>query len=155
MSYVNEFIHTFAGEAALSLLRCMAVANGNNSLDSISLTQSEATRFIVTYQENPLIGNYNDWRGLRDEIYGSIHDYRTDVIGLRRYVFRLMMDVRAPAAYYHYPEETDQNALDVNAFFACIMNCLQKAHSMLEAVGYLKIPLGDFDLAPVTEEWLI
>ena len=60
MSYVNEFIHTFAGEAALSLLRCMAVANGNNSLDSISLTQSEATRFIVTYQENPLIGNYND-----------------------------------------------------------------------------------------------
>ena len=48
MSYVNEFIHTFAGEAALSLLRCMAVANGNNSLDSISLTQSEATRFIVT-----------------------------------------------------------------------------------------------------------
>ena len=28
MSYVNEFIHTFAGEAALSLLRCMAVANG-------------------------------------------------------------------------------------------------------------------------------
>lgn len=145
MSYVNEFIHTFAGEAALSLLRCMAVANGNNSLDSISLTQSEATRFIVTYQENPLIGNYNDWRGLRDEIYGSIHDYRTDVIGLRRYVFRLMMDVRAPAAYYHYPEETDQNALDVNAFFACIMNCLQKAHTMLEAVGYLKIPLGDYN----------
>ena len=30
MSYVNEFIHTFAGEAALSLLRCMAVANGNS-----------------------------------------------------------------------------------------------------------------------------
>ena len=76
MSYVNEFIHTFAGESALSLLRCMAVANGNNSLDSITLIQSEATRFIVTYQENPLIGNYR--RGLRDEIYGSIHDYRTD-----------------------------------------------------------------------------
>ena len=145
MSYVNEYIQTFAGEAALSLLRCMAVANGNNSLDSITLTQSEATRYIVTYQENPAIETYHSWKELREEIYTTIHNYRTDTISLRRYICRMLMDVRLPAAYYHCSERTDQNALDVNAFFACIMNCLQKAHTMLEAVGYLKIPLGDYN----------
>ena len=142
---MNEYIQTFAGEAALSLLRCMAVANGNNSLDSITLTQSEATRYIVTYQENPAIETYHSWKELREEIYTTIHNYRTDTISLRRYICRMLMDVRLPAAYYHCSERTDQNALDVNAFFACIMNCLQKAHTMLEAVGYLKIPLGDYN----------
>lgn len=145
MSYVNEFIHTFAGEAALSLLRCMAVANGNNSLDSITLTQSEATRHIVTYQENPAIETYHSWKELREEIYTTIHNYRTDTISLRRYICRMLMDVRLPAAYYHCSERTDQNSQEINAFFACIMNCLQKAHTMLEAVGYLKIPLGDYN----------
>ena len=123
----------------------MAVANGNNSLDSITLTQSEATRYIVTYQENPAIETYHSWKELREEIYTTIHNYRTDTISLRRYICRMLMDVRLPAAYYHCSERTDQNALDVNAFFACIMNCLQKAHTMLEAVGYLKIPLGDYN----------
>ena len=61
MSYVNEYIQTFAGEAALSLLRCMAIANGNNSLDSITLTQSEATRYIVTYSQNVSLADYNNW----------------------------------------------------------------------------------------------
>ena len=145
MSYVNEYIQTFAGEAALSLLRCMAVANGNNSLDSTTLTQSEAARYIVTYQENPAIETYHNWKELREEIYCNIHNYRTDTISLRRYVCRMLMDVRLPAAYYHCCERTDQNAQAINAFFACIMNCLQKAHSMLEAVGYLKIPLGDYN----------
>ena len=145
MSYVNEYIQTFAGEAALSLLRCMAVANGNNSLDSITLTQSEATRYIVTYQENPAIETYHSWKELREEIYTTIHNYRTDTISLRRYICRMLMDVRLPAAYYHCSERTDQNSQEINAFFACIMNCLQKAHSMLEAVGYLKIPLGDYN----------
>lgn len=74
MSYVNEFLHTFAGEAALSLLRCMAVANGNNSLDSITLTQSEAARYIVTYQENPAIETYHSWKELGEEIYTTIHN---------------------------------------------------------------------------------
>lgn len=145
MSYVNEYIQTFAGEAALSLLRCMAVANGNNSLDSITLTQSEATRYIVTYQENPAIETYHSWKELREEIYTTIHNYRTDTISLRRYICRMLMDVRLPAAYYHCSERTDQNSQEINAFFACIMNCLQKAHTMLEAVGYLKIPLGDYN----------
>ena len=145
MSYVNEYIQTFAGEAALSLLRCMAVANGNNSLDSITLTQSEATRYIVTYQENPAIETYHSWKELREEIYTTIHNYRTDTISLRRYICRMLKDVRLPAAYYHYTERTDQNSQEINAFFACIMNCLQKAHSMLEAVGYMKIPLGDYN----------
>jgi hypothetical protein len=145
MSYVNEYIQTFAGEAALSLLRCMAVANGNNSLDSITLTQSEATRYIVTYQENPAIETYHSWKELREEIYTTIHNYRTDTISLRRYICRMLMDVRLPAAYYHCSERTDQNSQEINAFFACIMNCLQKAHSMLEAVGYMKIPLGDYN----------
>lgn len=145
MSYVNEYIQTFAGEAALSLLRCMAVANGNNSLDSITLTQSEATRYIVTYQENPAIETYHSWKELREEIYTTIHNYRTDTISLRRYICRMLMDVRLPAAYYHCSERADQNSQEINAFFACIMNCLQKAHSMLEAVGYMKIPLGDYN----------
>ena len=145
MSYVNEYMQTFAGEAALSLLRCMAVANGNNSLDSITLTQSEATRYIVTYQENPAIETYHSWKELREEIYTTIHNYRTDTISLRRYICRMLMDVRLPAAYYHCTERTDQNSQEINAFFACIMNCLQKAHSMLEAVGYMKIPLGDYN----------
>ena len=78
MRYVDEYIHTFAGEAALSLLRCMAVANGNNSLDSITLTQSEATRYIVTYQENPAIETYHNWKELREEIYTTIRSYRSD-----------------------------------------------------------------------------
>ena len=145
MSYVNEYIQTFAGEAALSLLRCMAVANGNNSLDSITLTQSEATRYIVTYQENPAIETYHNWKELREEIYTTIRSYRSDTTSLRRYVCRMLMDVRLPAAYYHCSERTDQNSQEINAFFACIMNCLQKAHSMLEAVGYLKLPLGDYN----------
>ena len=145
MSYVNEYIQTFAGEAALSLLRCMAVANGNNSLDSITLTQSEATRYIVTYQENPAIETYHSWKELREEIYTTIHNYRTDTISLRRYICRMLMDVRLPAAYYHCSERADQNSQEINAFFTCIMNCLQKAHSMLEAVGYMKIPLGDYN----------
>lgn len=142
---MNEYIQTFAGEATLSLLRCMAIANGNNSLDSTTLTQSEATRYIITYQTNHAIETYHNWKGLREEIYTTIRNYRTDTAGLRRYICRMLMDVRHPAAYYHCAEQEDQNTRAINAFFACIMNCLQKAHTMLEAVGYLKIPLGDYN----------
>ena len=78
MSYVNEYIQTFAGEAALSLLRCMAVANGNNSLDSITLTQSEATRYIVTYSQNVSLADYNNWEMLMDEIYYELKDMKSD-----------------------------------------------------------------------------
>jgi hypothetical protein len=35
MPHVDEFIHTFAGEETLSLLRCMAVANGNTALAGV------------------------------------------------------------------------------------------------------------------------
>ena len=79
MSYVNEYIQTFAGEAALSLLRCMAIANSNNSLDSITLTQSEATRYIVTYSPNVSLADYNNWEMLMDEIYYELKDMKSDL----------------------------------------------------------------------------
>ncbi len=37
--HVNDLIQTFAGERTLSLLRCMAIANGNTSLDSTSVSE--------------------------------------------------------------------------------------------------------------------
>lgn len=59
--HVNDFIQTFAGERSLSLLRCMAVANGNTSLDSTSVTLQEAKRYIVTYDTDTDISDYHDW----------------------------------------------------------------------------------------------
>lgn len=47
--FVDEFIHTFAGERTLSLLRCMAVANGKATL------LLEATG----YASGERLGDYN------------------------------------------------------------------------------------------------
>ena len=129
MSYVNEYIQTFAGEAALSLLRCMAVANGNNSLDSITLTQSEATRYIVTYSQNVSLADYNNWEMLMDEIYYELKDMKSDPNSIRRYICRMMMKLRLPAAYYHSPKD----------------NANEKAITMLEALGYTDISLGEYN----------
>lgn len=101
MRYVDEYIHTFAGEATLSLLRCMAIANGNNSLDNKTLTQSEATRNIVTYSPNASIADYNNWLGLMDEIYYDLNAIKSDPNSIRRYICRLMMKLRIPASYFH------------------------------------------------------
>ena len=144
MSYVNEYIQTFAGEAALSLLRCMAVANGNNSLDSITLTQSEATRYIVTYSQNASLADYNNWEMLMDEIYYELKDMKSDPNSIRRYICRMMMKLRLPAAYYHSPKN-NANEKAINAFFACIMKSIQKAITMLEALGYTDISLGEYN----------
>ena len=144
MSYVNEYIQTFAGEAALSLLRCMAVANGNNSLDSTTLTQSEATRYIVTYSQNASLADYNNWEMLMDEIYYELKDMKSDPNSIRRYICRMMMKLRLPAAYYHSPKD-NANDKAINAFFACIMRSIQKAITMLEALGYTDISLGEYN----------
>lgn len=144
MSYVNEYIQTFAGEAALSLLRCMAVANGNNSLDNIILTQSEATRNIVTYSQNAAISEYNNWEMLMDEIYYELKDIKSDPNSIRRYICRMMMKLRVPAAYYHSSKD-NANEKAINAFFACIMKSIQKAVTMLEALGYTDISLGEYN----------
>ena len=144
MSYVNEYIQTFAGEAALSLLRCMAIANGNNSLDSITLTQSEATRYIVTYSQNVSLADYNNWEMLMDEIYYELKDMKSDPNSIRRYICRMMMKLRLPAAYYHSPKD-NANEKAINAFFACIMRSIQKAITMLEALGYTDISLGEYN----------
>lgn len=101
MRYVDEYIHTFAGEATLSLLRCMAIANGNNSLDNKTLTQSEATRNIVTYSPNTSIADYNNWLGLMDEIYYDLNSIKSYPNSIRRYICRLMMKLRIPASYFH------------------------------------------------------
>ena len=144
MRYVDEYIHTFAGEATLSLLRCMAIANGNNSLDNKTLTQSEATRNIVTYSPNTSIADYNNWLGLMDEIYYDLNVIKSDPNSIRRYICRLMMKLRIPASYFHTTRD-NANEKAINAFFACIMNSIQKAYTMLEAVGYIKIPLGEYN----------
>lgn len=41
--FVDEFIHTFAGERTLSLLRCMAVANGNSVREIASALDMAST----------------------------------------------------------------------------------------------------------------
>lgn len=72
--HVNDFIQTFAGERTLSILRCMAVANGNTSLDSTSVTLQEAKRYIVTYETDTDISAYHDWDALREEIYTTLYN---------------------------------------------------------------------------------
>ncbi len=82
--HVNDFIQTFAGERTLSLLRCMAVANGNTSLDSTSVTLQEAKRYIVTYETDTDISDYHDWDALREEIYTALYKCDSNPHRIRR-----------------------------------------------------------------------
>lgn len=102
---VNDFIQTFTGERTLSLLRCMAVANGNTSLDSISVTLQEAKRYIVTYETDTDISDYHDWDALREEIYTTLYKCDSNPHRIRRYICRMLMDLRTTASYFHTPPQ--------------------------------------------------
>jgi hypothetical protein len=55
MPHVDEFIHTFAGEETLSLLRCMAVANGNAALDAAALSPIDARHYLNAADDRLII----------------------------------------------------------------------------------------------------
>lgn len=61
----------------------MVVANGNNSLYSIVLTQSEFTGNIVAYSQNASISDYNNWEMLMDEIYYKLKYIKSDPNSIR------------------------------------------------------------------------
>lgn len=74
-----------------------------------------------------------------DEIYYELKDIKSDPNSIRRYIYRMMMKLRVPAAYCHSSKD-NANEKAINAFFACIMKSIQKAITMLEALGYTDTP---------------
>ena len=144
--HVDDFIQTFAGERTLSLLRCMAVANGNLSLDSTSVTLQEAKRYIVTYETDADISDYHDWDALREEIYTALYRCDSNPHRIRRYICRMLMDLRTTASYFHNAHP-DANARLVNEFFSCIVRSMRQAVKLLETVGYAS------DLGTYNHKW--
>jgi hypothetical protein len=55
MPHVDEFIHTFAGEETLSLLRCMAVANGTAALDAAALSPIDSRHYLNAADDRLII----------------------------------------------------------------------------------------------------
>ena len=55
MPHVDEFIHTFAGEETLSLLRCMAVANGTAALDAAALSPIDDRHYLNAADDRLII----------------------------------------------------------------------------------------------------
>lgn len=143
--FVDEFIYTFAGERTLSLLRCMAVANGNSALDTADISPIEAKRYLISYQSDITLAA-TDWTALRDELYESILGCRSDAHRIRRTVCRLMMNLRRSASYFHPGKAPDANRSAVSSFFDCIVRSIGKATLLLEATGYASGDhLGDYN----------
>ncbi len=124
--HVDAFIQTFAGEDTLSLLRCMAVANGNSPLDNVSLTEAEAKRFIIGYQsaDRP---RYTSRSGLADEIYAHFNSCASDAKSLEREVFHLHNPIQHVAAYFRSKPTAGANQKAINAFLACVTKSIGQA----------------------------
>ncbi len=133
--HVDAFIQTFAGEDTLSLLRCMAVANGNSSLDDTVILQQDALRYIIDYHPAQPCER-TDWKTLAEEIYESISRCGPDPFKIGRYIYRILLLFRDIAPYFHSPKNADTNQKAINAFFQCITSSMRRAARMLEAVGY-------------------
>lgn len=113
----------------------MAVANGNTSLDSTSVTLQEAKRYIVTYETDTDISDCHDWDALREEIYTAMYKCDSNPHRIRRYICRMLMDLRTTASYFHNVHP-DANARLINDFFSCIVHSMCQAVKLLETVGY-------------------
>ncbi len=145
MPHVDEFIQTFAGEKTLSLLRCMAIANGNTALDRAVLSPVEAKRYLISYQADPAI-TLIDWTALRDDLYDRILSCQNDTHRIRRTICRLMMNIRQSASYFHPGKTDDDNRTAINRYFACIIASIRKARLLLETTGYKPgAPLSDYN----------
>ena len=145
MPHVDEFIHTFAGEETLSLLRCMAVANGNAALDAAALSPIDARRILISYQANAALA-LTDWTAIREELYDLILTCQNDAHRIRRTICRLIMNLRSSAYYFHPGSTPDANSTAINRYFACIIASIRKARLLLETTGYKPgAPLGDYN----------
>ena len=66
---LQQFISAFGGHEATTLCQNLAVANGNQSLHSITVSQSEAKRHIAGWQGDITKVSTPQWSQLAEEIY--------------------------------------------------------------------------------------
>ena len=145
MSFVGEFIQTFAGEDTLSLLGCMAVANGNLALEPTDLTRLEAMHRISNWKPSRPMPN-PDWKAIERELSGEFTQLADKPVLLESRIFRLHLDLRRPAAYFHSVPTDPDNQKAINAFFQCIIRSLARATKILEAFGYSSaLNLGEYN----------
>ena len=143
--FVDRFQKEFAGEDTLSLLRCMAVANGNASLDGTAISELEAKRCIIDYQ-SPAHTHFADWSGLAREIHYLLEEAGPNPTKLQYEVFHLHLPLKDTAAYFRSKPAASPNQKAINAFFRCITSSIGRANRLLEGIGYGdKIHLGDYN----------
>lgn len=141
--YMQQFIQTFAGDESLALCSAMAVANGNQSLDSQAITQESAKRYIVSCVHVP---SFDQWDELTEEIFSAIHGKTAEEIS--HYIHRVHMKLRHVAGYFRSTGKTENHSR-VNAYFTCIKATLTRARQVLESVGYR----DSIDLGLYNHKW--
>lgn len=143
--FVDRFCQKFAGEDTLSLLRCMAVANGSLSLDGTTISEIEAKRFIVSYQQ-PDTKPFDQWPNLTKEIHDRIEECNGNPKKIEYQIFQLHLPLQNVAAYFQSKPAAPKNQKAINAFFHCITSSIDKAHLLLEGLGFGdRANLGDYN----------
>ena len=66
---LQQFISAFGGHESTTLCHYLAVDNGNQTLISLTLTQSEAKRHIAGWQGDITKFSTPQWSQLAEEIY--------------------------------------------------------------------------------------
>ena len=132
---LDGFLQTFSGKSVISLLKSMAVANGNQPLDGSMMTEAEAKRHLVSYDASNLL-TFNNWSSLADEVYNGIKNCGHDEYQVKRYVYRLHMQLKTVAPYFYGAANISTNQKSINEYFRCIIVAMCKARRFLESIGY-------------------
>lgn len=96
---LQQFISAFGGHEATTLCQYLAVANGNQALINITLTQSEAKRYIAGWQGDITKYSTPQWTQLAEEIYHLLDNCNKDPHKIKRQVCRILMQLKKVAPY--------------------------------------------------------
>lgn len=144
--FVDHFQEKLAGgEDTLSLLLCMAVANGNLALDGTPITEVKAKRYIIDYP-SPNHAHFTDWQNLSKEIHDRIENCDCNPRKIEYHIFQLHLPIKDIAAYFHSKPTATKNQRAINAFLHCVTASIAQAQRRLEGVGFgSRANLGDYN----------
>lgn len=143
---LQQFISAFGGHEATTLCQYLAVANGNQALISITLTQSEAKRYIAGWQGDLTKFTIPQWPQLAEEIYQLLDNCNKDPHKIKRQVCRILMQFKQIAPYFFHTNNENTNQVSINDYFRCIINTFHEAKKTLNAIGHSTgITSGEFD----------
>lgn len=143
---LQHFKTAFGGHEAITLCQSLAVANGNQSLHDTTLSQSEAKRYIATWQGDLSLFSSPQWTLLAEEIYQLLDECKENPHKIKREVCKILMHFRKVAPYFFHINNENTNQVNINGYFRCIIKTFHEAQRTLHAIGHsIGITSGEFD----------